>query len=306
MDWSSYHSLDDIYDYYSYLESTYNFTSVESIGQSHEGEEMLLLKVCRGGCGNKPAMWLDSGVHAREWISPATLTWILREIVENDAAHPRFTEQLDWYFLAAHNPDGYRYSMTDERMWRKTRTLYDGDFCYGTDANRNFDYHWSEPGASYDSCSDSYYGPQAFSEVEARNVRDFIQNHKDTIKFFNTLHSYGQLILMPWSYTDILPPDYNRMFDLAMRGYDAMYAVHGEFYMVGCVPCVLYVASGTSMDWVYGVAQIPYVYSIELRDAFDYGFLLPPDQIIPTSEETWAFHEVVADQIIKEFGRATL
>ena len=36
-------------------------------------------------------------------------------------------------------------------------------------------------------------------------------------QFFNTLHSYGQLILMPWSYTDILPPDYNRMFDLAMR-----------------------------------------------------------------------------------------
>ena len=27
-----------------------------------------------------------------------------------------------------------------------------------------------------------------------------------------------------------------------------MYAVHGEFYMVGCVPCVLYVASGTYKD----------------------------------------------------------
>ena len=36
-------------------------------------------------------------MHAREWISLATLTWILREIVENDAAHPRFTEQLDWW-----------------------------------------------------------------------------------------------------------------------------------------------------------------------------------------------------------------
>ena len=60
-------------------------------------DDPTLLQVCRGGCGSKPAMWLDSGVHAREWISPATLTWILREIVENDAAHPRFTEQLDWW-----------------------------------------------------------------------------------------------------------------------------------------------------------------------------------------------------------------
>jgi hypothetical protein len=42
-------------------------------------------------------MWLDSGVHAREWISVATLTWIINQLVENDAQHQRFTEQLDWY-----------------------------------------------------------------------------------------------------------------------------------------------------------------------------------------------------------------
>ena len=24
-----------------------------------------VLKVCRGGCGNKPAMWIDGGIHAR-------------------------------------------------------------------------------------------------------------------------------------------------------------------------------------------------------------------------------------------------
>lgn len=40
-----------------------------------------------------------SGIHAREWISPATGTWMLNELVENDINHPELTDGLDWYFL---------------------------------------------------------------------------------------------------------------------------------------------------------------------------------------------------------------
>ena len=32
--------------------------------------------------------------------------------------------------------------------------------------------------------------------------------------------------------------------------------------------------------------------SIELRDTGLYGFILPPEQIIATAEEAWAFHKV--------------
>jgi len=51
-----------------------------------------------------------------------------------------------------------------------------------------------------------------------------------------------------------------------------------------------------------GVAGIPYSLAMELRDTGLYGFLLPPDQIIPTGEETWAFHKTGARLIIEEFG----
>merc|ERR1719452_116646 len=173
------------------------------------------MKVCRGGGGNKPAMWIDSGIHAREWISPATGTWMLNEVIENDAAHPEFTEKLDWYFLPSHNPDGYQLSRDSDRMWRKTTTHYEGNPCQGTDANRNWDFHWGEGGASGDSCSQTYQGPEPFSEVEARNVRDFVQAHKDSIKFFQTLHSYSQLILFPWGYTNENAPGYEAMLSLA-------------------------------------------------------------------------------------------
>jgi len=303
MDWTSYHALEDIYGWFDYLDQTFDFCEKEVIGQTHEGQDMIVMKVCKGGCGNKPAMWIDSGIHAREWISPATGTWMLNELVENDANHPELTDGLDWYFLPSHNPDGYRKSREDDRMWRKTTTKYDGDFCQGTDANRNWDFHWSETGASGDSCSQTYYGPEPFSEVEARNVRDWVGARKDRIVFYQTLHSYSQLILIPWGYTETPAPGYDSMYDLALRGYDALHAVHGEYYEVGCIPCVLYTAAGTSLDWALGVAHIPYVYSIELRDTGLYGFILPPEQIIPTAEETWAFHKVAAEQMISEFGK---
>ena len=92
------------------------------------------------------------------------------------------------------------------------------------------------------------------------------------------------------------------MFDLGNRGNEALYYTHGKFYEVGCIPCVLYTASGTSLDWALGVAGIPYVYSIELRDTGAYGFLLPPSEIVPNAEEAWAWHVVAAQQMISEFG----
>jgi len=92
------------------------------------------------------------------------------------------------------------------------------------------------------------------------------------------------------------------MYDLAVKGNDALYETHGKYYEVGCIPCVLYTATGTSLDWALGVAEVPYVYSIELRDTGVNGFLLPPDQIIPNAEEVWAFHKVAAMGIIEEFG----
>ena len=44
-------------------------------------------------------------------------------------------------------------------------------------------------------------------------------------------------------------------------------------------------AAGGADDWAHGVAKIPYVYTVELRDTGRYGFMLPKDQILPTAEE---------------------
>ena len=43
--------------------------------------------------------------------------------------------------------------------------------------------------------------------------------------------------------------------------------------------------SGGSIDWTYEVLGVKYSYALELRDDGNYGFILPPEQIIPCGEE---------------------
>jgi len=301
MTWTEYHAQDDVEGFIDYLADTYDFVEVESIGESYEGRPMRVVKVCKNGCGNKPAMWIDAGIHAREWIGPAAITWMMKELIENDASHPDLLEQLDWYILPIVNPDGYAYTRSNDRMWRKTRTPNTIGICHGTDANRNWGYQWNTGGSSGNGCSDTYHGPEAFSEVENRNVRDFILPRKDQIKFFNTIHSYSQLVLLPWGNSYDAAPGIDKMQALADKANQALFDVHGTSFDVGCIPCLLYIASGGSSDWALGEAGIPYAYAMELRDTGRYGFILPPEQIIPAAEETWAFHMSGARSIIEEF-----
>ena len=72
--------------------------------------------------GEKPAMWIDGGIHAREWISPAAVTFMIRQLVEvQDAEESDLLDNLDWYILPQVNPDGYEFTRASDRLWRKTR-----------------------------------------------------------------------------------------------------------------------------------------------------------------------------------------
>jgi len=304
MTWTEYHSIEDINAYLEFLQTTYpDLVSLESIGQSYEGREMKVVKICKGGCGAKPAMWIDGGIHAREWISPAAVTFMLRQLVEvQDAEEADLLNNLDWYILPQVNPDGYQFTIDSDRLWRKTRSK-NGVLCKGADANRNWGFHFNDGGSSDSACSETYHGPEAFSEVENQHIRDFVWANKDQIKFFNTIHSFSQLILLPWGFSTTPPDNYDKLFALTTKANQALKAVHGKDYEVGCIPCLLYIASGGSLDWAMGEAGIPYALAMELRDTGTYGFLLPPAQIIPTGEETWAFHKSAARQIFEEFGQ---
>ena len=42
----------------------YSLTT-ETIGQSYEGADLRIAKICRGGCGDKPAIYIEGGIHVR-------------------------------------------------------------------------------------------------------------------------------------------------------------------------------------------------------------------------------------------------
>ena len=75
----------------------------------------------------------------------------------------------------------YQYSREHDRMWRKTRSPTGSIFgCKGVDPNRNWGFHWGESGVSNDKCSDIYPGPEAFSEIEMQNIKNFVESLEPT------------------------------------------------------------------------------------------------------------------------------
>ena len=98
MSWERYHRIKDIYGYMNYLAGyKSDICEVINIGKSSEGRKILVLKVSsKKGARTKPGIWIDAGIHAREWISPASVTYAMRELVENYEDHPELIENFDW------------------------------------------------------------------------------------------------------------------------------------------------------------------------------------------------------------------
>lgn len=54
-------------------------------------------------------------------------------------------------------------------------------------------------GASNNSCSETFAGPEEFSEPEARTLRDWFLENGQNIKLYLTIHSFGELLMYPWA-----------------------------------------------------------------------------------------------------------
>ncbi|EDW73136.1 uncharacterized protein Dwil_GK16806 [Drosophila willistoni] len=298
---TAFHRHAEINAYLDELAKAYpSRVTVTTPGQSYENRDLKLITITNGdGKTGKKVIFLDAGIHAREWIAPAEALYVIYQLVENFAANSALLKDYDWVILPVVNPDGYEYTHTSTRMWRKTRKPVSSS-CYGTDANRNFDYHWGEVGASSYSCADTFKGETAFSEPETQLVRDLLLGYKGRGKFYLTLHSYGNYLLYPYGWTSALPTTWRDIDAVAQAGADAIKSGTGTKYTVGSSTNVLYAAAGGSDDYAFAVAEFPISITMELP-AGGTGFDPTTAQILPYVSETWLGIKAMAQKVIEEF-----
>ena len=80
-------------------------------GKSYE--ERIIKGVKVSFKANNPGIFIEGGIHAREWISPATVMYILHQLLTNKDPDVRaLAESHDWYIFSLFNPDGYSYTHT--------------------------------------------------------------------------------------------------------------------------------------------------------------------------------------------------
>lgn len=127
-----------------------------SIGLSYEGRDIPAVKISNSkNQKQKKAIWWNSGQHAREWIGPATVMYLIEKLLTSDDQQVLdWLDKFEFYITPIQNPDGYEYSRTPgHRFWRKNRRRND-DGSYGVDLNRNWDEHWNTVGSSSNPRSD--------------------------------------------------------------------------------------------------------------------------------------------------------
>uniref|UniRef100_A0A8C1B507 Carboxypeptidase B n=1 Tax=Cyprinus carpio carpio TaxID=630221 RepID=A0A8C1B507_CYPCA len=193
--------------------------------------------------------------------------------------------------------EGRPMHLLKDRMWRKTRSKNSGSSCIGTDPNRNFDAGWCTTGASSNPCSETYCGSSVESEIESKNLANFIRSNKSIIKAYLTVHSYSQLLLFPYSYKYGLAADHSELLSVSQGAIAALRSLHGTRYTSGPGAVTIYPAAGGSDDWAYDLG-VKYSYTFELRDEGRYGFLLPESQIKPTCEETMLAVKYIASYVL--------
>jgi carboxypeptidase T len=281
-DWfAEYHDYDAITAHLRHLvELAPDRASLHAVGASIEGRPLWALRI-----GNAPTAtpFLINGTqHAREWISSMVTTCVADRLLrdhDRDPALRAFLDRTTLWVVPVVNPDGYQYTWSGRRFWRKNRR---GD--HGVDLNRNYAVAWGGRGSSANERADNYRGAYAFSEPESAAMRDLIK--REHIALHIDFHAFGQLILYPWGHTSTPTKDRDLYAAIGDRIASAIFATHSTRYEL--MPSIdLYPASGVMSDWVYGDLDA-LSYTIELRPKGGLGFVLPPDQIRPTCDEALA------------------
>jgi len=293
---NSYHSLADHNQWLTDLAAAYpSNAEIVSAGKSLEGRDIKGIHIWgSGGKGSQKAVVWHSTVHAREWITTMVNEYAAYQLLTStDATTAAFKNKYDFYIFPVVNPDGFAFTQSSNRLWRKNRQTTPTASCIGRDINRNWAHKsWGQAqGASTSPCAEDYKGPSAGDGIETKALKaqlDGLAKGKG-IQLYMDIHSYSQLWMYPYGYTcSGSLPNSASYASLTKGAIAAVKAVHGTTFTGGPICNTIYQVSGDSVDYALENAGAKYSMTVELRDTGNYGFVLPANQILPSSEEMWA------------------
>ncbi|HSN53887.1 MAG TPA: M14 family zinc carboxypeptidase [Candidatus Sulfomarinibacteraceae bacterium] len=247
------------------------------------GYDLIVLRLTNETNGipsaDKPKLWVNGGIHAREYTTPETVTRFAEHLLAGYDVDPDVTWLLDHHevhLLLQTNPDG-RKKAESGLSWRKnTNQNYCGATSNdrGADLNRNFDFEWGCcGGSSSNPCYDTYRGPSEASEPETQAFQSWVAasfpdwrpddlttpapDHATGI--FIDVHSYGGDVLTAFGFQDPPPPNNTQFLRLGRKFsyFTGYYARLGSIYSV----------DGATKDWGYGRMGMP-SYTFELGTDF--------------------------------------
>jgi hypothetical protein len=278
---------------------TLNHRTVE--GRDVTGAEIAINAANRND--GKP-IFANMGVHhAREWpAGEHVMEWAL-DLVNGfgrDARTTRLVAQTRNIVIPIVNSDGFSVSRQatpngdfttfDYEMKRKNCSpddappQYQGGLCpanpagrlRGVDLNRNYGGFWGGAGASTNWSSDTYRGPEPFSEPEVQNIRELVSGRAVTNLITN--HTYGPLVLRPPGVLAVGQP----VDEPLLAAVGKSMTDHNGYANIPSYQ--LYDTTGTTEDWSYWVTG-GLGYTIEIGNI--------------------GFHPTFADGVVAEYlGRA--
>nr|XP_040578268.1 zinc carboxypeptidase-like isoform X2 [Lepeophtheirus salmonis] len=276
------------------LEHKYNeFMEIKIIGKSHQNRKIFCIEISTNK--NNPIVLIDAGIHAREWIAPATSLFVIESVLKifngesiviGEFHQSEEMKKFQWHIIPNANPDGYHFTRTEDRFWSKNRRNPDkGSKCSGVNLNRNFPSGFGK--GPKNPCARAYIGKYPLSEPETKAIADYVKSivHNNVIMALS-FHCFGQTLFTPFAYDG---PSSHPLLELMHTMLeDATHHMLPNYYQYGLVRTYLRYKNegigGTSMDF-YADQGIPFAYTWELPDMGQHGMLMPSRKIQEIGKE---------------------
>ncbi|CAN7985315.1 unnamed protein product, partial [Ixodes pacificus] len=266
----------------------YDHVHYSPIGKSYEGRDIIGVHITKGT--NRPIMFFECGIHAREWVAHATCLYIIDQLAtmyKKDETVKRLVDEYEWRIHPVVNPDGYAYTHTIRSRisrhpsnWLKAAV----ELAHSLTKTQNMLGRLNKRRGQRGIDSEFKLPLLDLSVLLGIKVSQF------RFAYFFLFFSNSVLSWSRNSNTWPAWPIHKRHSPHSTDGSSVLSpSKRSQARHVVLADAV----TGSSVDWAYEKAGVAKSFALELQPGStssdsSKGLLLPPKYILPTAEETWA------------------